>query len=140
MGDDLPEHLVAQVGPGDPVVRGLPGNTSQTRISHEAPSSCSRPPTRTLCQLSSSRVPSRDAETLVGTSIPGRQSIRPISEGLHLSSASSLAPTLVAFLSLPPPGAPRQENPQPAYLLALQALSLHLGNKPDIRKLVASSQ
>lgn len=36
---------------------------------------------------------------------------------------------LVAFLSRPPPGVPH-----PAYLLAFQALSLHLGDKPDVSK------
>ena len=43
-------------------------------------------------------------------------------------------PTPAAFLFLPPPKAPRWGDPHPSYLLALQALSLHLRDKPDVSK------
>lgn len=40
----------------------------------------------------------------------------------------------VAFLSLLPPGTPQGEDPDSPYLLALQALSLHLWDKPCVSK------
>ena len=124
---------MAQVGPGGLVVLELPGNRSQTHISHSSPIPMTQDPLLTQSlrpefQKATQRY--RD----IGMCIPGGKSTWPISGRLHLSSKSSFDPTVVAFPSLLLPGAPQGEDPDSPYLLALQALSLHLWDKPCVSK------